>query len=516
MEASRATGLGEAVRPDRISYWMDSAAGRGLPALTTDERVDVAVVGGGIVGLTTALRLAQAGRSVALLEAARVASGVSGYTTAKLTAGHGLLYSHLESAFDEETARRYAESQQAAIELVRRLVSEHGIDCDLEPRANVVYAAGEDDVSALEQEAEAQRRAGLPAELVEDAGLPFPTFAALRLEGQYQFHPRGYLLALADLIEQAGGRIYEQTRITDITGESPYELEAEEGCVRAERVVVATHYPIVEHGFFAPRLHPDREYVVAAPLRDDADLGGMFISASEPIRSLRTAPLSEGGRLLLVGGEKHRVGQESDTEARYAALEEFMRQWFSVGETRYRWSTQDPTSVDRLPYVGEVEEGSRMYVATGFAAWGMSNGTLAGMVLGDAILGSASEWASLYSLERGSLLRSATRLLAANTTLAAHQAGGMVRGGSELQDVAPGTGAIVTLDGDDVAVYRARDGTVQGVSAKCTHMGCTVSWNGAESSWDCPCHGSRFAADGRVLHGPAVKNLAPVELDGSS
>jgi glycine/D-amino acid oxidase-like deaminating enzyme/nitrite reductase/ring-hydroxylating ferredoxin subunit len=505
---------GEAVREDRVSYWLDSTPSTTYPRLEDEVEADVVVVGGGIVGLTTALLLSEAGTSVVVLEADHVAAGVSGYTTAKLTAGHGLLYSHLESAFDEQTARAYAHSQLAAIETVRRVVAQRGLECDLETRTNVVYADRPEDVDAIEQEAQAAQRAGLAVEVTSEVSLPFPVLRAVSLADQAQFHPRKYLLGLAAAVVQAGGRIFEDSRVRDVVGAGPFRAEVEAGVALGARVVIATHYPIVDNGFFATRIHPRRSYVVGAPLEDGGDLGGMFINASSPTRSLRTASLEGDERqLLLVGGEGHPVGQGEDTDGRYGALEDFMRSHFAVGETRYRWSTQDPTSVDRLPYIGEVEEGAGVFVATGFGGWGMSNGTLAGMMLADGARAVDNEWAGIYALERANVVATARRFLSENTRLAVHQVGGKLRAYRGKEDVGAGEGSVVVRDGRKIAISHTDDGTLRAVSAHCTHMGCIVEWNAAESSWDCPCHGSRFAPDGRVLHGPAIEGLASVDFD---
>ena len=499
---------GEAARNDRVSIWMASAEGPHIGQFSGSSDIDVAVVGGGIVGLTTALRLIEAGREVAVLEGAEIAAGVSGYTTAKLTAGHGLIYSHLQS-LRPETARLYGESQMAGLSAVLGIAERYGIDCDLERVPNYVCAESEDDLEKLEAEAQAARQAGLAVELTTDVkDAPFPIAGALRLEEQAQFHPRKYLLGVARAILDAGASVFERSRVVEITGQGPYVVKTAEGELNARALVVATHYPIVEQGFFVNRIHPRRSYVVAARLRT-ASSHGMFINVGSPTRSVRTTLLSDGERLLLVGGEGHRVGQETNTAERYEKLELFMNAHFSVGETLFRWSTQDNHSVDRLPYIGRLGNEGELYTATGFAGWGMTNGTAAGLIITDLIEGHANQWSDVFDPQRPTLAAAASQAFVESANVATHELRGKLASRDELsiEKIKPGEGAIVELNGAQSAVSRDSSGEIHVLSAKCTHMGCTVTWNDAESTWDCPCHGSRFAADGQVLHGPALHPL---------
>jgi nitrite reductase/ring-hydroxylating ferredoxin subunit len=285
------------------------------------------------------------------------------------------------------------------------------------------------------------------------------------------------------------------------------------GAVEAASVVVASHYPIVQGKFFATRIHPRRSYIVAGPVTGTHP-AGMFINVSPPTRSFRTTPFDDRSRLLLVGGEGHRVGQEDDTESRYEILERFMHQHFAVGETAYRWSTQDNFTLDGLPFVGRPGGAGDTYVATGFAGWGMTNGSAAALAISDAIQGRPNRWAGIYDLERHSLLASAERFVTETFSVAVQGIGSHVPPRPQsLDELEPGQGVVISHKGADAAVSRSSDGSLRAVSASCTHMGCRVSWNSAESTWDCPCHGSRFAGDGRILHGPASKALKAIDFD---
>jgi len=347
---------------------------------------------------------------------------VSGYTTGKVTAGHGLIYSHLEGAFDAETARLYADSQITALSHIRELCEGRSIDCDFESRPNYLFAETKAEVEQLELEAAAARRAGLPVSLVRNTDTPIPADAVLRLDEQAQFHTRRYLLELASFVTRAGGRIVESSRVTDVSGDGPYLVSATAGTVKAKAVIVATHYPVVEGGFFVKRIHPRRSYIVAAPL-EAPDFDGMFINISTPTHSFRTAPLPDGSRLLLVGGEGHRVGQEDDTDMRYELLEGYLTEHFSAGEVEFRWSTQDNFTLDGLPFVGRTPGSENVFVATGFGGWGLTNGTAAALAISDAIQGRPNTWAGIYDLDRRSVVASARRFVTQAVNMAAQEIG---------------------------------------------------------------------------------------------
>jgi glycine/D-amino acid oxidase-like deaminating enzyme len=489
------------------SLWIESTPQTDYPPLQGTVDVDAAVLGAGITGVTAATLLKRAGRTVALVDSKRVVRGVTGHTTAKLTSGHGLIYAELAKSFGREGARGYAESNQAAIQLVTELVEDLGIDCDLERRANLVYTEKASEIGQIEDEVEAASRAGLSVSFVTDTDLPFPIAAAIRLEEQAQFHPRRYLLPLVEAVAGDGSHVFEQTRALDVQPGDRCRVETDRGTIVARDVIVATHIPFLDRGLFFAKEHPQRSYVIAVPLGSTRAPEGMYINVSPPTRSIRTAPFEEG-RLLLLGGEGHRPGEEPDTERRYRNLEEFIRDAFGIADAPvHRWSTQDYATVDRLPYIGRITRGSEhILVATGFGKWGMSNGTLAAQILTDAILGRPNPWASLYDAKRVKPVASARRFTRENAKVAAHWVGDRAQA-QTLEELQPGEGGIVKANGRRMAAYRDPGGAVQSVSPACTHLGCYVQWNSAEESWDCPCHGSRFRTDGTVIQGPAVKDL---------
>jgi len=496
------------------SYWIESTPAPAWPAARGDATVDVAVIGAGIVGLTAADLLKKAGLSVAVVEARRVAEGVSGHTTAKVTAGHGVIYSEIARTFGEDGARTYAASNLAALEYMAVLVDTEAVDCEWVRKDNYIYADSPDSVDTVRQEAEACAAAGMDAEFVTEVPLPFETFGAVRQRNQAQFHPRRYFLHLADAVDGDGSSVWENSRVTKVHDGTPCRVETEHGVITARDVVIATHMPMADRGLFFAKVHPFREHVVTAKVARAMVPDGMFISAGQPTRSVRGTPYGDDA-LLVISGEKHKVGEESDTEQRYRLLQQWASERFAVEAFEHHWSAQDNYSVDGVPYIGRLSRTAQhLYTATGFNAWGMTGGTLAGMLLSDAILGRDNPWASLYDSNRVKPVAGAKDFIKENVKDAVHFVGDrLAKEGEDSADaLAPGEAAVVQADGGPVAAYRDDDGAVHAVSAVCTHMGCLVSWNNGERSWDCPCHGSRFAVDGQVLNGPAVQPLERKDL----
>jgi glycine/D-amino acid oxidase-like deaminating enzyme/nitrite reductase/ring-hydroxylating ferredoxin subunit len=489
-----------------LSYWIDTTPRTDYPALRGAVSADVAVLGGGLVGLTAAVLLKRLGKTVAVIEARRIAEGVTGHTTAKVTSQHKLIYDTLIKRHGEEKARLYAEANEAAIDRIEAFVREKNIDCDFRRLPAYVYTESREMVPQLQAEVEAARRVGLPASFVREAPLPFPVKGAVRFDDQARFHVRKYLLPLAEEIPGEGSHLFENTRALGIKEGAQCRVQTDRGRVIAKDVIIATHLPFTFKGEFWAKATPQREYGIAARIDQTVASEGISINAESPTRSVRTASRN-GETVLIVVGETHKTGEEPDTEQRYKNLEEWARERFGVAEFENRWSAQDYYSFDGLPYVGRIGSGSEhLYVATAFSAWGMTNGTAAAMLLSDLIAGKENEWTRLYDSTRTSPFASRS-LYKEGLEQAAHFVRDRFRGAGNVADIAPGEGRILGRPGEQTAVYRDTQGEVHTVSARCTHLGCIVSWNPAETSWDCPCHGSRFSVDGEVIQGPAVRNL---------
>ncbi|MGH3916299.1 MAG: FAD-dependent oxidoreductase [Pseudonocardiaceae bacterium] len=494
------------------SLWLDASPAGNWPRLDADRTVDVAVLGGGITGLTTALLLAHRGAKVAVIEADRVGSGVTGNNTAKITALQSTIYSALNSAHGPAAAADYAAGSASAVRRVVALVKQEDIACDLQRRPALTVAVDDTELPAVQREVQAAAAAGLPVYWTDQVDLPFPVKGAVQLDDQIALHPVRYARGLAEALERAGSQVYEGTRAIGLHEGAPCRVSTTGATVRAGHVVVATHFPVFDRGGYFARLEPTRSYCIAAQVRGGLPTG-MSINAGSPTRSINTYR-----DLLIVGGESHPTGTRGVDEERYRRLEDFARTHWDVAAIRHRWSAQDPTSYDQLPVIGRYTPMSaRVYVASGFMKWGLSGGTMAAAILADLISGTApAPWASRFGPHRISL-RSVPRLLKQNAKVGAEFVVDRVTPAqvSRPGEVPAGQARVMRDGLGKVGVFREPDGTLHAVSLRCTHLGCLLRFNGAERSWDCPCHGSRFDVDGSVLEGPAVKPLARRELPDS-
>lgn len=469
------------------------------PALEGTHRAETVIVGAGIVGLTTALRLVEQGRSIVVMEAMHAGRQVTGRSSAKITTQHRLIYRHLITTAGVERASAYAEANMCGAAQIRRWIAEHAIACDMEEKPAYTYTQDPARLADLEAEAEAAHSLGLPAEVTLQVPLPFATAGALRFPDQAQFNPVRYLEGLALAVAARGGRICENSRVLAIDKAERWRVRTERGSVEAEHVVVATNMPIQSPIEMAGRTQPRCHVAMAFRMASSTDLGGMFISAEEPSHSLRMGR-DASGLVLLALGPHFDTGQDGDVAARLHALEEWVRANLPVGEVLWYWCNEDYDTADRIPLVGEPASAKApgFYIATGFNAWGISNGAAAGLLIADGICGRPNPWRELYDPSRP-------------LPKGFHRNGDSASFVSSPDEIAVGAGGVIVRGKEKIALRRDKDGTLHALSASCTHMGCTVTWNTAEQTWDCPCHGSIFASDGSVIHGPASEPLAAVD-----
>jgi glycine/D-amino acid oxidase-like deaminating enzyme/nitrite reductase/ring-hydroxylating ferredoxin subunit len=496
------------------SLWLATAPPTAYASLDDDLEVDVAVIGGGIAGVSAALALKRDGARVALIERGVICGGATGLTTAKVSALQECKYSEIRKLHGADGAAAYAQASLAAVARIDELVREERIDCAWERVAAYTYAADAQQAGAVDQEAEAARAAGLDVRMPSSVALPFAVVRALALDDQGQLDPVRYVRGLAAAVAGDGSHVFESTAVSGVDEGTPCCVRTFGGAnVIATDVIVATNYPLLDRGLFFARMEAARSYLVAARLRGVGP-EGMFITAGEPSRSLRSYDDGESG-WLLVGGEGHLTGSEEAQPARFAALEDFAREHFDVIDIPYRWSTQDGMPADKLPYIGPYTPASEhLFVAAGFQKWGMTNATIAAAVLADRIAGRENAYAEVFDPNR-TTVRAAPAVAKAQLWVARHMVGDRLTPADtrSAAEVPAGEARVVRSGLGKVGVYRDEAGVARGVSLRCTHLGCLLHFNQAERSWDCPCHGSRFDVDGAVLAGPAVTPLERRDVD---
>jgi len=488
-----------------ISPWLDETPAAARPQLDRDLAVEVAVVGAGLVGLSTAIELQRRGVSVAVLEARSVGAGVSGNTTAKLSSLHGLTYDRLLAAQGRDAAGAYAAANQWGIDQVERTASKLGIDCDLRRKPNFTYTEDPARVEQLEAEAEAASSLGLPAKFTEETDLPFEVAGAVRLGDQAEFQPVSYLRGIADALDSEEPTVYERSRVVAVDAAARTEAGP---AVQARRVVLATQIPCLDRGLFFARAGVQRSYATSVRVRGELP-SAMYLQAERPGRSLRSLRWRNEA-LLLVGGESHELGHGEPAE-KLEALQRYARERFDVVGFEHVWSAHDFMPEDGMPYVGRLWPLSdRIWVATGMRKWGLAMGTAAARMLADALTGEANDWASTFDPRRLPPLGAAPGLVRHNADSGVHFFADRAKRGRRAAELKPGEGTVVRRGLAQHAIHRDDEGALHALSARCTHLGCIVRWNAPERTWDCPCHGSRFANDGEVISGPATRALEPV------
>lgn len=489
-------------------YWMASTKSTDYPVLDKDIKVDVAVVGGGIVGITTAYLMKQENLKVAVIEADRIVQGTTGHTTAKVTSQHNLIYSKLIKHLGKEKAQQYADANEYAITFIEQLINEKKIDCDFSKQAAYVYTQSDKYIQQIQSEVEAATSLGIKAYYTEELLLPFKVKAAERFDNQAQFHPRKYILALARDIPGDGCYIFEQTRAVDFHEGNPCTVITEGGQkVTAGKVIIASHFPAYgSNGYYFARMYPERSYALGVTIKEKFP-GGMYITAEDPGRSLRFTPY-ENGELVIIGGEHHKTGEGPNTNIHYENLIEFVKETYEVTGIPFRWSTQDYTTLDDVPYVGKItSKNPDFFVATGFKKWGMTNGTASAILLKDLIVKGESPWAPVYDPSRFEGDPMIKNFATSNFDVAKHLIGDKLKPVSRDIDIKPGEAKIIVHDNKKVGIFKDKKNKIHAVNVTCTHMGCDLAWNAAELSWDCPCHGSRFTYEGDIIEGPALKSL---------
>lgn len=497
------------------SLWMATANTPSQSRLQENIRTDVCIIGAGIAGLTTAYLLAQEGRSVLVLDDGPIGGGMTGRTTAHLTNAFDDRFFEVEKLHGEEGARLTAESHTAAIHKVEEIVRKEQIDCDFARVDGFLFAPPPDDEGLLDKELEAAHRAGLvDVEKVARAPIEsFDTGPALRFPRQAQFHPLTYLSGLTRAIRRDGGRLFNETHAKTIEGGEKAYIESSHGpVVTCDVIVVATNTPVNDRVAIHTKQAPYVTYVIGANVAKGSIVQALYWDTIDPYHYLRLQSLKDHD-VLIVGGEDHKTGQADDCADRYARLEQWTRERFpQAGAIEFRWSGQVMEPADYLAFIGRNPlDSDNVFIATGDSGQGITHGTIAGILLTDLIQGRKNPWEEIYNPSRVTL-RAAKEYAGENINVAGQFADYVTAGDiKSVEELKPGQGAIMREGLSKLAVYRDDRGSIHRRSAVCPHLGCVVSWNACERTWDCPCHGSKFAAEGRVYNGPANSDLAEVD-----
>ena len=500
------------------SIWMTESTPPFSP-LAGDVSADVCVIGAGIAGLTTAYLLTQEGQSVVVVDGGPIFSGQTPRTTAHLSNAIDSRYFEIERLHGQEGARLTADSHTAAIDCIERIVAQEGISCGFERVDGYLFLAPQHTTDMLDEELKAAHRAGLVEveRLAHANSRSFETGPCLRFPRQGRFHPVEYMSALAEAVVRDGGRIFAETRATEMIGGAPARVRTRNGAtVTAAAVVVATNTPVNDTVAMHTKQAPYRTYVIAAKVPAGALPDALFWDTHDPYHYIRLCPSGDGGDgydTVLIGGEDHKTGQNHEPEACWARLEHWARSRIPIkGSVEQRWSGQVIETIDGVAFIGRNPmDADNVYISTGDCGMGMTHGTIAGMLLTDLIMGRYNAWATLYDPSRKNL-KAALEFARENGNVAWQYTDWLTPGEvSSPEEVDPACGALMRCGLSKCAVYRDENGIVHQVSAVCTHLGGIVQWNSAEHTWDCPAHGSRFDACGRVVNGPANSDLQTME-----
>lgn len=470
---------------------------------------DVLIVGGGITGMTTALRLQEQGLSCIVAEAMGLGFGTTGGTTAHLNTFLDTPYYMIRQHFGKDEALLVAKGVQQALDLIRDNITRYDIDCDFSEQPGYVFAGNEQEEKELEKIVSSAHEAGVDMQYVNTDPGGFPYTKIAEAPGQAQFHPVRYIYGMAEAYEAAGGFILQHSRVKEVVARNGLlEAAIPQGVLRARRVVYATHIP-PGISLLHMRCAPYRSYAIAAVLADGDYPQGLVYDMQEPYHYYRTQNVN-GQQYLIAGGEDHKTGHEDNTEARFRALEAHVRHFFNIEQVAYRWSSQYYEPVDGLPYIGALPgKDAGIYVATGFRGNGMILGTLSGQVLSDIITGKETPYEKLFSPDRIKPIAGWSNFVKEGADVAVELVESIFTSEKleEMLSLAPGEARVVKYDGRKLAIFKDERSRLHIINPSCTHMHCDVAWNNAERTWDCPCHGSRFATDGTVWTGPATQDL---------
>lgn len=499
------------------SYWINSVKEKqSYKKLSQNIETDVCIIGGGITGISTAYYLTKENLNVTVVEMGKIGYQTTGNSTAKITSQHGLFYKYLKDSKGEDFARLYYDANQDAIENIKRIIKKENIECDLETQSSYVLAINEEEVQKVKDEVEVIKNFGGYARYVEKEEINkelsiLNPLAAIEFKNQEQFNSYKYVIELAKICEKAGATIYENTKVVEVKNEGDYYyIETEDGYkIKSNKLVVTTKYPIINMpGFYFTKMYQSISYGISMTV-DKRLFDGMYITSVSPKVSLRLTKEADGKYVLIVVGSDHKTGEKEDLENSYKNLEIIAKKLYPQGKVENYWNTEDCITLDKIPYIGKYSAmWKNAYVATGFNKWGMTTSNVAANIITDIIVGRKNRYEDIFTSTRvepiknrqeiGNMLKETVNSLVLKKFIFPKD---------EEDKIEKDEGRIIEIDGEKVGVYKDKEGKVYTVVPKCAHLGCELSWNNLDKTWDCPCHGSRYDYTGKMLYGPTVKDL---------
>lgn len=504
------------------SYWLEwNKNSKKIKPLDKDYEVDVCIVGAGITGLSTGYYLSKDGLRTLIIDKDNIGQKASGNTTAKITLQHGLIYNYLIRSYGEEFATSYFKANKKAIDNMKKIIDTENIECDFEYVPNYVFATNQEETLKIQDEVDSINKISGEqeeyAQYITKCDLPFKISSAIKLENQAQFHPVKYMNGLARAIENYGGQIFNNTVVTDIKKhEKGYTTYTDKYKIKSKYVVLASHYPFINFpGLYFSKMYQVTSYAMAVEVEENL-FNGMYISSKEPTISYRTAKYGDK-RLLIIAGGNHKTGYSPDSEEFYGYkfLEKELKKIYPNSKALYKWNTRDCISLDKIPYIGEFSSMmSNVYVVTGFNKWGMTSSNVAANIITDSILGIDNNYANIFNSTRLKPIKNREELKNMVSQVFKSFVTNRIKIPKEdLSKIKNDNGAIIKIDDKTVGVYKDGKGKVYAVNPTCTHLGCLLTWNNLDKTWDCPCHGSRFNFLGQNLYDPAFKDLKKYEIE---
>lgn len=500
------------------SYWIDTTKTTNYPKLDKNIEVDVCIVGAGIVGASTAYFLSKnQNLKIAILDKDKVCMGVSANTTAKITSQHGLFYRYLRNEFGIEFAKKYLNSNQEAIKMITNIIEKEKIKCDFERQDAYIFATSDEELKKIKEEAKVVNNLGFNAEFVEKLELPISNIkGAIKFPDQAQFNARKYVLSLLDILSNRNVIIFENSKVEKIETGQKNIIYANNHKIRAKYVVLATHFPILNFpGMHFIKMYQDKSYIIGVETKKEL-FNGMYINSHDPIISLRTTKYKDNQRLVLIGGSEHKTGANNiNIEDSYINLENYARSIFQNINIKYRWSTEDCVSLDKVPYIGEFSKFMpNIFIATGFKKWGMTTSHVAAKIISDKILGKKNIYGDIYNSARFNPIKNKKELYNnLKQTTYSLVINRFKKSKIVIREIKNGEGGIIKHNGKKVGIYKDEQGKIYAVKPYCKHLGCELSWNNLEKTWDCPCHGSRYTYDGKIIMEPTRKGLEKKNID---